>query len=120
MKLKLHKRRQLLHSKILFSDKTLVYKQLIRPALSYSIQIWGSTKNSNLNLLQSFQSISLRLLTNAPWYVSNHTIHKDLYILTHHTFTSTHYKKFHSKTINHPNPLISNLSFKTIPDNPPR
>ncbi|KAL4127027.1 hypothetical protein QTP88_011225 [Uroleucon formosanum] len=68
MKIKLHKLRQLLRSKISLSDKTLVYKQLIRPALTYGIEIWGSTKNSNLNLLQSFQSISLRFMTNAPCF----------------------------------------------------
>uniref|UniRef100_A0A2S2N814 Putative RNA-directed DNA polymerase n=1 Tax=Schizaphis graminum TaxID=13262 RepID=A0A2S2N814_SCHGA len=120
MKIKLHKLRQLLRSKISLSDKTLVYKQLIRPALTYGIEFWGSTKTSNLNLLQSFQSISLRLMTNAPWYVSNLTIHKDLNIPTLLTLASTHYKKLHSKTNNHPNPLISNLSSKTLPDNPPR
>jgi hypothetical protein len=39
MKIKLHKLRQLLRSKILLSDKILVYKQLICPALTYGIQI---------------------------------------------------------------------------------
>ncbi|KAL4084334.1 hypothetical protein QTP88_028158 [Uroleucon formosanum] len=39
MKLKLHKLCQLLRSKILLNDKTLVYKQLFHPALTYGIQI---------------------------------------------------------------------------------
>jgi hypothetical protein len=120
MKMKLHKLRLLLRFKILLSEKSLVYKQLIRSALTYGIQIWRSTKKSNLNFLQSFQSISLRLLTNAPWYVSNHAIHKDLNIPTLHTLNSAHYKKFHFYTNNHPNPLIANLSSKTLSDNPPR
>jgi hypothetical protein len=120
IKLKLHKLRQLLRSKILLSNKTLVYKQLIHPTMTYGIQKWGSTKISNLNLLQSFQSISLRLLTNAPRYINNHTIHKDLNIPNLHALASTHYKKCHFNTNNHSNPLISNLSSKTLPDNPPR
>jgi hypothetical protein len=98
MKIKLHKLRQLLRSKILLNDKTLVYKQIIRPALTYGIQIWGLTKKSKLNLLQSFQSISLHLLINAPWYVSNHTIHKNLNIPTLYTLASAHYKKCHCYT----------------------
>lgn len=120
LKLKLHSLRHLLRSNISLNNKILLYKQLIRPAMTYGIQIWGSTKTSNLNLFQSFQSINLRLLTNSPWYVSNRTLHHDLSIPTIPVLASTHYKKFHSTTINHPNPLISNISSLTLPNNPPR
>lgn len=54
--------------------------QVIRPAMTYGIQIWGTTKKSNLNLFQSFQSINLRDLTKSPWYVSYRTLHNDLKI----------------------------------------
>ncbi|KAF0765294.1 zinc finger MYM-type protein 6-like [Aphis craccivora] len=30
--------------------------------------------------IEAFQSISLRTITSAPWYISNHTLHKDLNI----------------------------------------
>jgi len=39
--------------------------------MTYGIQLWGAAKSSNIKILQFFQSISLRLITNAPWYVSN-------------------------------------------------
>jgi len=48
--------------------------------MTYGIQIWGTSKNSNLNKFQAFQSINLQLLTNSPWYVSNRTVLKDLKI----------------------------------------
>ncbi|KAE9533065.1 hypothetical protein AGLY_009493 [Aphis glycines] len=66
-----------------------------------------------------FQSINLRLITKAPWYVSNHTLHNDLNICTLPTLARIYYSNFHAHTHNHPNPLISNLSSKTIPNNPP-
>jgi len=88
--------------------------------MTYGIQILSSAKTSNLNIFQSFQSITRRIPTNAPRYVSNRTIHSDLNVPTLHTLASIHYTKFHTNTRNHPNPLISNLSSNTLPDNPPR
>jgi len=101
-------------------NKLLLYKQIIRPAMTYGIQLWGAAKPSNINIFQSFQSINLRLITNAPWYISNHTLHKDLNICTLSTLARTCYSNFHANTHSHPNPLIANLSSETLPDNPPR
>jgi len=88
--------------------------------MTYGIQIWGSTNVSNLKLFQSFLSIILHLLTKAPWYISNKAPHNDLKMPTLFKLSSTHYIKFHSNTLDHSNPLISNLSSLTIPDNPPQ
>lgn len=117
---KLHKLRPLLRSKISLNNKLLIYKQILRPAMTYGIQLWGTSKNSNLNKLQAFQSITLRVLSNAPWYVSNRTLHHDLNLPTISTIASYQYNKLHKNFINHTNPLISNLSSRTLPDNPPR
>jgi hypothetical protein len=35
---------------------------------------------SNTKIIQRFQSKVLRTITNAPWYVSNYTLHNDLQI----------------------------------------
>jgi len=82
-----------------------MYKQIIRPAMVYGIQLWGSAKELNISILQSFQSIRLRIITGAPWYISNHTLRKDLKILTLPEFASCYFKKCHSDTQNHPNPI---------------
>jgi hypothetical protein len=44
-------------------------------------QLWG-TSNSNIEILERFQSKVLRLIVDAPWYVSNYFIRKDLQIPT--------------------------------------
>uniref|UniRef100_A0A2S2PY89 Putative RNA-directed DNA polymerase n=1 Tax=Sipha flava TaxID=143950 RepID=A0A2S2PY89_9HEMI len=62
--------------------KTLIYKAKIRPFWSYRIQIWGSAKPSIIRPLQAFQSICLRMLTGASWFVTNKSFHKDLQNLT--------------------------------------
>jgi len=37
-----------------------------------------AAKKSNINKIQIFQSVTFRIITNAPFYVSNHTLHTDL------------------------------------------
>jgi hypothetical protein len=120
LNLRLHSLRNLLRSKIPLRTKILIYKQVIRPAMTYGIQIWGTAKKSNINILQSFQSISLRVITGAPWFVSNQSLHNDLKILTLPELASQSYKKLHTAIINHQNPLISNLRSLTNPINPLR
>lgn len=120
LNLRLHSLRHLLRSNMPLNTKLLIYKQIIRPAMTYGIQIWGSAKKSNISILQSFQSINLRIITGAPWYVSNQSLHKDLRILTLPELASCYFKKFHRDTQNHPNPLISNLHNPSNPINPLR
>jgi len=80
-----------------------------------SINVWNSTvgfckkQKTNINTLQSFQSINLRLLTNVPWYVSNLRLDKDLKIQTITTLAIHHYEIVHNKTSNYLNLLIFSL-----------
>jgi len=69
LNIKLHKLRHILKSKLPLSTKLLIFKQIIRPTLTYGIQLWGTAKKSNIQIFQSFQSICLPLITNAPWYL---------------------------------------------------
>jgi hypothetical protein len=77
---------------------------------TYGIQLWGYTKPSNTEVLQRFQSNVLRSITNAPWYVSNHTLHRDLQI----PFVTEEIKKYstiyHSRLIRHENNQFIELS----------
>jgi hypothetical protein len=66
-------------SKLSTSNK-LIYKAILKPIWTYGIQLWGTTSNSNIEILERFQSKVLRLKVNGPWYVPNSVIHKDLHI----------------------------------------
>lgn len=70
--------------------------------------------------MQTFQSITLRIITNAPFYVTNHTLHSDLGLPTVAEVATSSYKRYHSRLTNHPNPLILALNSANIPGNPPR
>jgi len=117
---RLHLLRPLLRSNLNIKLKILIYKMLIFPLWYYGIQIWGNAAPSNIQKIQSFQSICLRTITKSPWFVSNKTLHSDLRINYVNQVTKTAYQKLHKKFSSHSNPNISFLASLHIPDNPPR
>jgi len=66
------------NSSLSINNKLLLYKQILKPIWTYGIQLWGCTKQSNVSIIQRFQNKVLRSITNAPWYIRNNDLHKDL------------------------------------------
>ena len=64
--------------------KLLLYKAIIKPLWTYGIELRGCSNKSNVNIIQRFQSKTLRLIAAAPRYVSNQTLHADLSITPKH------------------------------------
>jgi hypothetical protein len=69
-------------SQLSHENKLLVYKVILKPVWTYGIQLWGTASNSNLEILERFQSKVLRIITDAPWYVPNAIIKRDLQVPT--------------------------------------
>jgi hypothetical protein len=67
-------------SKLNLSNKLLIYIVAIKPIWTYGIQLWGAAATSNIEILERFQSKALRLITDAPWYVPNAIIRRDLQV----------------------------------------
>lgn len=86
-------------------NKLLIYKTIIKPIWTYAIQIWGTASNSNIEITQRVQSKTLRSITKAPWYVSNHTIQRDLKICTVKDEIKKFSDRYKTRLENHPNPL---------------
>jgi hypothetical protein len=61
-------------------SKVLLYKTIIRPICTYGIELWGCARKWNITIMQRSQSKILKMITNAPWYVTNQTLHEDLNI----------------------------------------
>jgi hypothetical protein len=91
-------------------NKILVYKCILKPIWTYGIQLWVCTKPSNKKVLERFQSNVLRSITNAPWYVSNVKLHKDIQT----PFVTEEIKKYsttyHSRLIRQGNSQVTELS----------
>jgi len=88
----------------------LVYKAVIKPIWTYRIELWGCASKSNAAIIQSSQSKILRTIANAPWFVSNHTLHKDLNIPYVSEFIKERSDKHLNKLVSHPNPLVTTLT----------
>jgi len=83
-------------------------KRLIRLIWSYGIELWASASKSNIVIMQRSQSKILGAIANAPWYVTNHTLHTDFntpYVsdVIHERINKNH------KLEAHPNPLLEPL-----------
>lgn len=89
--------------------KLLIYKSILKPIWTYGIQLWGTAANSNIEILQRFQSKILRLITKAPYYVTNDTIHRDLQMPTVREEVRKHAVNYKARLNKHPNHLVANL-----------
>ena len=49
-------------SSLFLENKLLLYKVIIKPIWIYGIELWGCSSKSNVNIIQRFQSKTLRLL----------------------------------------------------------
>ena len=67
-------------SSLSLNNKILLYKCVLKPVWNYGIQLWETNANSNIEILQRFQSKTLRMMINAPWYITNAQIHRELKI----------------------------------------
>jgi hypothetical protein len=59
-------------------NKLLLYNQILKPVWTYGIQLWGCTKPSNVDIVQRFQNKVLRNVVDAPWFVRNSDLHRDV------------------------------------------
>lgn len=87
----------------------LIFKQIIRPMLTYAAPVWWTAARSHIQKLQAVQSTCLRRVTGARWYISNRQIHEDLqidYLQDHITGLA---RSFGSKLENADNPLVRQL-----------
>ena len=99
------------HSPLSLENKIIIYKTVLIPVWTYGIELWRCASNCNIEIIQRYQSKILRILTNAPWYVKNHTLHSDLRVRI--PYVREVYQEriaLHRTTIaSHPNPLMAPL-----------
>lgn len=96
-------------SQLSLENKVLLYKSILKPVWTYGIELWGTASNSNIEILQRYQSKTLRLISNSPWFVSNKNIHKDLCIPEVKNVIRNYSSKYLNRLSNHSNVLAINL-----------
>jgi hypothetical protein len=96
-------------SQLSLENKITIYNAIIKPVWTYRIELWGCSKPSNTKILRTFQSKTLRKLANAPWYISNVTLHDDLRIPYVTEVIRTYVKNHKNQTAQNNNQLIRDL-----------
>jgi hypothetical protein len=99
----------LARSALSVQSKVLPYKAVLKPIWVYGIQLWETASNSNIEILQRFQSQALRSILNAPSYINSHRIHEDLQMNTVLSDIRKWNTKYLRKSENHTNALAVNL-----------
>jgi len=92
-------------SQLSLENKLLVYKVILKPVWTYGIQLWGIASNSNLEILERFQSKVLRIITDVPWYVPNAIIKRDLQTPTVKQEARKYSSNYRKRLDTHPNNL---------------
>lgn len=64
-------------SNIARPDRIHIYKQIIRPTITYACPIWGGTAQTHIDRLQTLQNRALRIITHSPKFTPIYQLHQD-------------------------------------------
>lgn len=78
----------------------------MKPIWTYGIELWLCASKSSVAIIQRSQSKMLRMLTNAPWNMTNHSLHEDLLVLFVKDVIKARSIKHHDMIENHINILL--------------
>ena len=116
---KIQKTRRQMHcltsrkSKLSIENNLKIYKTIIKPIWTYGIPLWGTAAMSHINKIETIQAKILRTVVNAPWYIRNEDIRRDLEIATVKEAISSNAERYKVRIATHPNRLAAE-TFKTI------
>ena len=92
-----------------------MYNQVIKLVWTYGIQLWGCTSQENIETIQRCQNKVLRMIVNAPWYIRNTDLYRDLGIKT-----VAHDSKIRQRPRFAPTAACKRRSFQTYSKRQPR
>lgn len=97
------------NSRLSVENKVMIYKAILKPIWTYGIQLWGSAKTSNIEILQRFQNSVLKTIVNAPWFTRMDEVHDYLKILTVKEQIAKSISSYKERISNHHNKLARSL-----------
>jgi hypothetical protein len=90
-------------------NKLLVYKVILKPVWAYGVQLCGTASNSNLDILERFQSKVLLIITDAPWFITNTVIKHEIQVPTVKQEARKYSVNYRKRLDVHPNSLANPL-----------
>ncbi|GFX47475.1 RNA-directed DNA polymerase from mobile element jockey [Trichonephila clavipes] len=102
-------------SPLSLENKVILYKQILRPTITYGSPIWGAATPTHTKRIQIIQNKILRIIANAPWYVRNSVIHHDLHMEPIDNYITRTSRNVFTSIQNHDNPVIKAQTLFTYP-----
>lgn len=96
--------------------KLLIYKQLLRPVISYSYPVWFTVSKTAMEQLKIFERKMLRICTDLQFdhhrkkHYSNRRVYEEANIKPLDQFLAQTARNFKARVASHPNPLIHGLT----------
>ncbi|GFV37961.1 RNA-directed DNA polymerase from mobile element jockey [Trichonephila clavipes] len=103
------------NSPLSLENKVILYKQVLRPIITYASPVLGAAAATHMKKIQVKQNKILRLITNAPWYVRNDVIHYDLHMEPISSYITKLARNVFRSIENHDNPIIRAQTMFTHP-----
>ncbi|GFW38614.1 RNA-directed DNA polymerase from mobile element jockey [Trichonephila clavipes] len=102
-------------SPLSLENKVILYKQILRPVITYGSPVWGAAAATHMKKVQVMQNKILRVMTNAPWYVRNDVIHNDLQMEPISNYITKLSRNVFKSIEFHDNPIIKAQTLFTYP-----
>jgi hypothetical protein len=96
-------------SNLAIENKLLIYETIIILIWTYGMELRGCASKSNISIIQRKQSKILRMIADAPWYVSNAILHAVLGVSYVQDDIHKKCNKHHTTLESHENPLLKSL-----------
>jgi hypothetical protein len=64
-------------SHLSIENKLTIYKAVLKTVWMYGCKLWGCASKTNIHIIQRLQSKILRETADAPWFISNLTLHTE-------------------------------------------
>ncbi|GFT18757.1 RNA-directed DNA polymerase from mobile element jockey [Trichonephila clavipes] len=102
-------------SPLSLDNKVILYKQILRPVITYGSPVWRAAATTHMKKIQVIQNKILRVMTNAPWYVRNDVIHNDLHMEPITNYITKLSRNVFKSIESHDNPIIKAQTLFTYP-----
>ncbi|GBP35337.1 Probable RNA-directed DNA polymerase from transposon BS [Eumeta japonica] len=97
-------------------NKRTIYTMCIKPVMTYASPVFAHARPDILYDLQIVQNNFCRRAADAPWYVKNYVLHRDLELPTISKFMKNASERFFDIANSHPYPLlVSAVSYEPPP-----
>ena len=96
-------------SKLNIKNKLAVYKQIIRPVMTYGSPVWSSCANTHKNKLQIFENKTLKMILNLPIRTPSIQVYKEANIVNFKNHIQNLNIRFKDKTMLSEYELINTL-----------